>query len=104
MSGWWASATLEQRLAQIDGGIECGLAAREVAMICGIRVAHPAEMVAAFASRHGRKFPQKYRGGETMWRKAELRHAFWQGDRDLSDAAVARRGDVQPDYAEVTFE
>ena len=32
---FWKTATTEQKLAQIDGGIECGMNAVQVAMNCG---------------------------------------------------------------------
>lgn len=32
-AGWWHRASTEQRLAQLDGGIECGLTARQIAVI-----------------------------------------------------------------------
>ena len=34
---WWDKATTEQRLAQIDGGIECGMNAAQIAFNCGIK-------------------------------------------------------------------
>lgn len=59
-SNWWANATPEQRLAQIDGGIECGMSARQVAMASGCE---NAASLHAFASSYGRQFKQK--GGGT---------------------------------------
>jgi len=56
--GWWYRASIEQRLAQIDGGVECGLTARQVAMVSGVDMdRHPAQVVASFAIKHGRHFP-----------------------------------------------
>lgn len=53
--GWWHNASVEQRLAQIDGGIECGLTAGQVAMVSGSTPG----AVGSFAIFYGRKFPAK---------------------------------------------
>ena len=50
---FWNKATQEQKLAQIDGGIECGMNTSQIAANLGsTRVA-----VRDFAYRHGRSFP-----------------------------------------------
>jgi hypothetical protein len=54
-SSWWHNATTEQRLAQIDGGIECGMTVRQVAMASRA----PIGTVQTFATRHDRRFPLK---------------------------------------------
>lgn len=51
--GWWYRATDEQRLAQIDGAIECGMTMNQVVMNCG---AKSTGAVSMFASRRGRSF------------------------------------------------
>jgi hypothetical protein len=53
---FWEKSTDEQKLAQIDGGIECNLTIRQIAMNCG--ATSPA--VAYFGRKHGRSFPAKY--------------------------------------------
>lgn len=52
---WWSKATTEQRLAQIDGGIECGMSANHIGMNCGTS----ASTCGAFGRNHGRSFPNK---------------------------------------------
>lgn len=49
---WWKRATEEQRLAQIDGGIECGMTIRQIAMNCGATT----NAVGAYGRSHGRTF------------------------------------------------
>jgi hypothetical protein len=50
---FWKTATKEQKLSQIDGGIECGMTARQVAMNLGTSKQNLLE----FGRNHGRKFP-----------------------------------------------
>ena len=52
---WWSRASREQRLAQIDGGIECGLSARHIAMNVGATTSAVHEL----GRRNGRKFTGK---------------------------------------------
>lgn len=55
--GWWYGASVEQRLAQVDGGIECGMTAKQIAMNCGAGIYHERDSgVSAFARKHGRYF------------------------------------------------
>ena len=49
---FWNTATQEQKLAQIDGGLELGLTANQVAINCGVK---PFTLT-AFARFHGRSF------------------------------------------------
>ena len=49
---WWHRATQEQRLAQIDGGIRCGMTANQVGMNVGAK----GQVVQNFAQQFGRKF------------------------------------------------
>lgn len=51
-SSWWSRASKDQKLAQIDGGIDCGMFARHIAMNVGASVS----AVQEFGRRHGRKF------------------------------------------------
>lgn len=53
---WWANATVEQKLAQIDGGIECGMTARQIGLNCGATLI----AVRNFGNYHGRSFPAKF--------------------------------------------
>lgn len=66
--GWWYRATTEQRLAQIDAGIELGMTAAQVAMNCGCLADQDfnargqlgsGKLVSDYALRHGRQFPRK---------------------------------------------
>ena len=52
---FWKTATKEQKLSQIDGGIECGMTARQIGMNLGIGK----RRVLYFAEEHGRKFPHQ---------------------------------------------
>lgn len=55
--GWWYRASTEQRLAQIDAGIELGMTAAQVAMNCGAAFYSDGKShVHVFARDHGRKF------------------------------------------------
>lgn len=60
--GWWDRASVEQRLAQIDAGIELGMTALQVAMASG---SPDGVAVGAFALNHGRHMG---RGGKTSSR------------------------------------
>jgi hypothetical protein len=57
---WWNTATQAQKLAQIDGGIECGLTARQIAIASGMDEAE-AVSVRWFANNHLRSIPHKTR-------------------------------------------
>ncbi|RKD69001.1 hypothetical protein [Rhizobium sp. WW_1] len=50
---FWENSTDEQKLAQIDGGIECNMTIRQIAANCGTTHAK----LAYFGRTHGRKFP-----------------------------------------------
>ncbi len=63
MAGWWYRASREERLAQIDAGIELGMTSAQVAMNCGChqeqhRSSHGGHTVLSFARSHGRHFPR----------------------------------------------
>ena len=56
---FWDTATTEQKLAQIDGGIECGMNASQIAFNCGLRATEKtpaAILLRGFAVTHGRDF------------------------------------------------
>lgn len=52
---FWKTATKEQKLSQIDGGIECGMTARQIGMNCGTSKTN----VQKFAEYYARSFPPK---------------------------------------------
>ncbi|WP_156612854.1 hypothetical protein [Ensifer sp. Root142] len=54
-SSWWARASKEQKLAQIDGGIDCGISAKHIAMNVGATVS----AIHEYGRRNGRKFMGK---------------------------------------------
>lgn len=79
--GWWYRATNEERLAQIDGGIELGMTASQVALNCGCLYEQnytngstlgSGSLVNHFALNHGRSFPasnkKTSRNGTVMYR------------------------------------
>ena len=80
-NSWWRRATTEQRLAQLDGGIECGLAASQVALASGATL----KMVKDMAYRHGRKFGLTNRGSTPSSQRRHSvsrdRSAYLRGER-----------------------
>ncbi len=52
---WWSRASREQKLAQIDGGIECGVSAKHIAMNVGASVS----AIHEYGRRNGRRFTGK---------------------------------------------
>jgi len=52
---FWKTATKEQKLSQIDGGIECGMSARQV----GLNLGAAKSTVQWFALENGRRFPMQ---------------------------------------------
>ncbi|TBY54550.1 hypothetical protein E0H59_13790 [Rhizobium leguminosarum bv. viciae] len=56
---FWDRANTEERLDQIDGGIECGMTSKQIAICLGAPIYHDGKSnsVNAFAHRHGRTFP-----------------------------------------------
>lgn len=54
---WWSRASTEEKLAQIDGGIACGMTARQIAMCVGEHDRHAAGKIGDFARYHGRNMP-----------------------------------------------
>lgn len=67
----WSNMSTEQRLAQIDGAIECGMTARQLAKNLG---AHPGT-ARAFANAHGRHFKGTSVGAHIS------AHSFWRSIR-----------------------
>ena len=51
-NNWWHGATTAQRLAQLDGGLECGMTAGQIASVSGTTQ----NAVWHFASTYGRRF------------------------------------------------
>jgi len=69
---WWDNATQTERLAQIDGGIECGMTSKQIAMCLRAPIYDDgfANAVKVFGNRHGRHFPTPqatsgYRAGKS---------------------------------------
>ena len=60
MKTWWERASTEDRLAQIDGGIECGMTAKQISLCVGASAGHDGGTLRAFATRYGRNFPSTY--------------------------------------------
>lgn len=52
---WWSRASTEQKLAQIDGGIELGMSGRHIALNVGAT----RSAVLEFGRRYGRRFVAK---------------------------------------------
>ncbi len=94
---WWDQASVEQRLAQIDGGIECGLSARFVAIASGCSDAK-SRYISAFARDHGRHFPfgrAASHGGQMRRSElAELKRAYKFGEAVDFAAPVAVGGRI----------
>lgn len=103
---WWANASTEQRLAQIDAGIELGMTARQVAMASGIEDARP---ISRFAFYHGRKFLEgsnrRSAGMDRSAAKKSARAAYFRGEAvDMWRAGVQDRTKVRGEYDEVVLE
>jgi hypothetical protein len=85
-SSWWHNATTEQRLAQIDGGLECGMTARQVALASRVPEGERT-IVSSYARSHGRQFPaetgerERHRKrSSTDWAAKRARDAYLRGD------------------------
>lgn len=79
MTTWWDKASTAERLAQIDGGIECGLTAAQIGMTCGAS----RWAVADFAGSHGRSLVRKKStfGKSRHHERDRDRAAYLRGDR-----------------------
>lgn len=104
-SNWWHVATTEQKLAQITGGIECGMTAQQIAMCSGARVAN----VSMFAVRRSIHFPNEYalRGKKTAatrWSGNSARKSYLAGEPvDLWADTSPRLDRPAPEVEEVRF-
>ena len=82
---FWRKASIEQKLAQIDGGIECDMTIRQIAMNVGAtRTA-----VAEFGRRHGRRFPATPAATVSTLKNAvatvaAIRTARWRGSANTA--------------------
>ena len=105
MSNWWARASTEQRLAQVDAGIELGMTARQVAMASG---ANTRSAVWGFARNHGRHFPPSSMASASTRRaaaKKSTRAAYFRGEAvDMWRDGVQDRTKVRGEYDEVVLE
>ncbi len=78
MKTWWERATTRQRLAQIDGGIECGMSSGQVAKNCGAPIYTNGNAVLSCAQQHGRSFPNiKTAAGLARIKRAAARTSFY---------------------------
>jgi hypothetical protein len=78
MKTWWERASTKQRLAQIDGGIECGMTSAEVAKNCGAAIYTNGNAVLSCAHQHGRHFPNvKTAAGLARIKRAAARTSFY---------------------------
>lgn len=57
MTNFWQHASVEEKLAQVDGGIECQMTSAQVAKNCGCSAAS----MRAFAYHHDRSFKNSTR-------------------------------------------
>ena len=53
MTNWWHKATRDERLRQIDAGIELGMTGTQIALAVGV----PAQTIRDFGNYNGRSFP-----------------------------------------------
>lgn len=76
--GWWYRATDEQRIAQIKGGVDCGMSAPQIAVCVG---ANSGRTITDFASRHSIKLANP-RGlaAKRQWAAHHLRKAYLSGE------------------------
>ncbi|KQY39969.1 hypothetical protein [Rhizobium sp. Root483D2] len=78
MKTWWERASTKQRLAQIDGGIECGMNSAQVAKNCGAAIYTNGNAVLSLAHQHGRSFPNiKSAAGLARIKRAAARTSFY---------------------------
>jgi hypothetical protein len=85
---WWDRASTEQRLEQIEAGIELGMASPDVAVCVGLE-RHQFQKVVQLALNHGRHFPNQSRGAKRARQRGDVRRAYWQGGRDITDRGAA---------------
>ena len=70
---WWSSASTEQRLTQVDAGIELGMTSRQVALASGT-TAHAIRLMASYHSRRFAAAPKAV--------ASKKRRAILHRDRD----------------------
>jgi hypothetical protein len=105
-TSWWHNATDEQKLAQVKGGLECGMTSSHVGMNCGISC----QTVRNFAKTFGINFPNTTVSSRSASRQSgKIRAAKIYGERHeltpyhfnifgLGDAYPA-----QPEVQELSF-
>lgn len=79
---FWENATTEQKLAQIDGGIECGMNAPQIAMNCAATV----NQILGFSGYHGRRFRAN------NFNASSIKHMAERGRVDAAKRISARTG------------
>ncbi|WP_426126279.1 hypothetical protein [Pararhizobium sp. PWRC1-1] len=78
MKTWWERASTKQRLAQIDGGIECGMNSAQVAKNCGAAIYTNGNAVLSCAHQNGRSFPNiKSAAGLARIKRAASRNSIF---------------------------
>lgn len=106
MDSWWNRATTEQRLAQIAGGIECGLTAAQIGILSGIDPdRRPGAIVRVFANCRGIRLHDPVKLKAIRVRAAapgKLRRAFLRGEPvDFFAGSASDRDEFALDEVEV---
>lgn len=86
-SSFWSRSTTAEKLAQIDGGIECGMSSKQIAMCLGASIKGYGAAVRNFALRHNRHMPTSRhesarRGGTAAGQSNGIRAARRAGKPD----------------------
>jgi len=112
---WWSNATQEQRLAQIDGGIECGMTSKQIAMCLGAPIyddqgGHDAVFV--YGRRNGRRFTtptyvSAHRAGKRGGKVSGILRARAKGTPEIhvnTAFSIFDNGDEENPFATLTQE
>ena len=90
-SNWWHVATTEQKLAQLTGGIECGMTAKQIGMCSGAL----SGAVRRFAQCHEVTIPH-FRHMATKKRNATVWSGHWARKSYLAGEPVDMWADTSP--------
>lgn len=77
MSGWWDRASIEQRLVQVDAGIELGMTALQIALASGFR---DGLEVGKFALNHARHIGRRGKTSTRLRANGVKLRAKWAYD------------------------
>lgn len=82
MNGWWYRASVAQRLAQVDAGLELGMTAKQIALASGAR---RRENIKQFCATHDRhltwtRYEAQEKGRATQANRKGRREAYLRGD------------------------